>query len=117
MAAVLYVAGDATKSGDRPVSPSLNLFFSPLLAFAVAMFRNFSTCHPIFKLLKEHLKFIIAVEIRGRKALFAPVGVGHLSLTTGLSSTGIVEFLTKALQRHDLQRLPLYQPYEEEKHD
>ena len=94
-----------------------NLFFSPLLAFAVAMFRNFSTCHPIFKLLKENEKFIIAVETRGREVCFAPVGDGHLSLTTGLSSTGNIEFLTKALQRHDLQRLPLYQPYEEERHD
>ena len=60
------------------------------------MFRNFSTCHPIFKLLKEHLKFIIAVEIRGREVCFAPVGAGHLSLTTGLGSTGIIEILTKA---------------------
>ena len=60
------------------------------------MHRNFSSAHPIFKLLKEHMKFIIAVDTRGREVLIAPGGAGDVSLTTGFGSSGIKELLTKA---------------------
>ena len=79
--------------------PNLNLFSIVAFSsqpFAVAMHRNFSTPHPIFKLLKEHMKFIIAIDTRGRELLIAPGGAGDASLTTGFGSNGIKELLAKA---------------------
>ena len=35
--------------------------------FAVGMFRTLSTSHPIHKLLKENLKFLVAINTLGRK--------------------------------------------------
>ena len=62
------------------------------------MHRNFSAAHPIFKMLKEHMKFIIAVDTRGREVLIAPGGAGDVSLTVGFGSTGIAELLTKGFK-------------------
>jgi hypothetical protein len=44
----------------------LSLAHLTLEPFAVAMFNNFSPCHPLHKLLKEHLRYIIAINTLGR---------------------------------------------------
>ena len=90
--------------------------------FAVAMHRCLLPVHPIHKMLKEHLKFIISIDTLGREILTAPGGSADVSLTVGHGSDGLKELLAKAyknmswedfdypadLQRRDVMDLPGY---------
>ena len=51
--------------------------------FAVAMHRCLMPAHPVFRLLKEPLKFIISIDTLGREVLTAPGGSADVSLTVG----------------------------------
>ena len=48
--------------------------------FAVAMFRCLPPPHPIHKLLREYLQFVIAINTIGRYRLVAPVGLKYCKL-------------------------------------
>ena len=90
--------------------------------FAVAMHRCLLPVHPIHKMLKEHLKFIISIDTLGREILTAPGGSADVSLTVGHGSDGLKELLAKAyknmswedfdypadLKRRDVMDLPGY---------
>ena len=41
--------------------------------FAVAMYKHLPPCHPVYKILREHLQFVIAINTIGREKLLALV--------------------------------------------
>ena len=50
--------------------------------FAVAMYKHLPPCHPVHKLLREHLQFVIAINTIGREKLLAMVSF----ISSGLCS-------------------------------
>ena len=74
---------------------STHLFVEP---FALAMNRCLAPVHPIFKMLKEHLKFIISIDTLAREVLISPGGSGDISLSIGHGSAGIKQLLAKAFR-------------------
>ena len=54
--------------------------------------------HPIHKMLKEHLRFIISIDTLGREILISPGGSADRSLTIGHGSDGIQKLLAKTFQ-------------------
>ena len=69
--------------------------------FALAMHRCLAPVHPIYKLLKQHLRFIISINTLGREVLTAPGGSADVSLSVGHGSQGIKELLTKTFKEMD----------------
>ena len=90
--------------------------------FAVAMHRCLMPAHPVFRLLKEPLKFIISIDTLGREVLTAPGGSADVSLTVGHGSDGLKMLIAKYyktftyddldypedLRRRDMMDLPSY---------
>ena len=90
--------------------------------FAVAMHRCLMPAHPVHRMLKEHLKFIISIDTLGRKVLTAPGGSADVSLTVGHGSDGLKCLIAKFykrftyddlnypedLRRRDMMELPGY---------
>ena len=66
--------------------------------FALAMHRCLAPVHPIFKLLKQHLRFVISINTLGREVLIAPGGSADVSLSVGHGSRGVLELLKKCLK-------------------
>ena len=66
--------------------------------FALAMHRCLAPVHPIFKLLKQHLRFVISINTLGREVLIAPGGSADVSLSVGHGSRGVLELLEKCLK-------------------
>ena len=54
--------------------------------------------HPIHKMLKEHLRFIISIDTLGRDILIKPGGSADRSLTVGHGSDGIKKLLQKTFK-------------------
>ena len=63
--------------------------------FAVAMHRCLMPAHPVHRMLKEHLKFIISIDTLGREVLTAPGGSADVSLTVGHGSDGLKCLIAK----------------------
>ena len=61
-----------------------HLAFTHLLVepIAVATFRCLPPAHPLFKLLREHLQFVIAINVYGRDALIGLVSVSGVFVIT-----------------------------------
>ena len=90
--------------------------------FAVAMHRCLMPAHPVHRMLKEHLKFIISIDTLGREVLTAPGGSADVSLTVGHGSNGLKVLIAKFyktftyedlnypddLRRRDMMELPGY---------
>ena len=90
--------------------------------FAVAMHRCLMPAHPVHRMLKENLKFIISIDTLGREVLTAPGGSADVSLTVGHGSDGLKELIAKFyktftyedlnypddLRRRDMMELPGY---------
>ena len=73
--------------------------------FALAMSRQLSAAHPIFKLLKESFKNLIAIDTRAREFLISLGGSADSSMTTGFGSEGILETLRKAYEAYSYQQM------------
>ena len=69
--------------------------------FALAMHRCLAPVHPIYKMLKEHLRFVISINTLGREVLTAPGGSADVSFSVGHGSTGVKELLVKCYQEMD----------------
>ena len=69
--------------------------------FALAMHRCLAPVHPIYKMLKEHLRFVISINTLGREVLTAPGGSADVSLSVGHGSKGIQELLVKCYKEMD----------------
>ena len=69
--------------------------------FALAMHRCLAPVHPIFKMLKEHLRFVISINTLGREVLTAPGGSADVSLSVGHGSAGVKELLVKCFKEMD----------------
>ena len=71
--------------------------------FAIAAYRNLSSAHPIFRLLKPHLHGIVAVNVKARKSL---VNSGNNALTnimaTGRNVDKVLDNYYRKLSYEDL---------------
>jgi len=74
----------------------------------MATLRNLPSAHPVFKLLKRHLRYTLAINEGARQTLLAPGGVFDIFMATGGPSKGHVQLLTQAYARWNFadNRLP-----------
>lgn len=82
---------------------------------AMALFRNLPSCHPVHKILRQHVQLVIANNVLGREKLIAPGGAAERCMTLGLGSgensegrpSGFIEILSKSYQKFDYNDLDL----------
>jgi len=84
---------------------NVHLAFTHLIMepFAIAMFRCLPPVHPIHKLLRESLQFVIAINTVGRTSLISKGGAADAALSIGHGSDGMVELLQKSFENLDLE--------------
>lgn len=96
------------KNGDVQVSQfRTHLFLGHLIneSFQVALNRNFSPCHPVFKMMREHFDFIICNNVLARSKLIIPDGAADLAMTTGQGSKGMIELVEKSFKNFQYKDL------------
>ncbi|XP_056598343.1 polyunsaturated fatty acid 5-lipoxygenase-like [Triplophysa dalaica] len=64
--------------------------------FEVAMYRQLSPVHPVYKLLIPHVRFTIAINTRAREKLISEDG--FFSKTSSISAAGIEELMERAMK-------------------
>lgn len=64
--------------------------------FEVAMYRQLSKAHPVFKLLVPHVRFTVAINTEARKTLISEHGV--FSKISSISGDGIQELIKRAME-------------------
>lgn len=64
--------------------------------FGVAMFRQLSSVHPVFKLLIPHVRFTIAINTKAREQLICECGI--FDKANGTGGGGHVELVQKAMK-------------------
>ncbi|RYR26284.1 lipoxygenase 3, chloroplastic-like isoform X1 [Arachis ipaensis] len=74
--------------------------------FIIAAHRQMSVTHPIFKLLKPHMKYTLQINALARKALINGGGIIESDFSTGRYSTEIVSAAYKDWWRFDMEALP-----------
>ncbi|XP_050958773.1 polyunsaturated fatty acid 5-lipoxygenase [Labeo rohita] len=87
------------KSADFNVHQLLtHLLKTHLLSevFEVAMYRQLSAVHPVYKLLVPHVRFTIAINAEARKGLISEDGI--FSKISSLSGDGIKELMKRGLE-------------------
>mmetsp|Transcript_2922 Transcript_2922/g.4439 ORF Transcript_2922/g.4439 Transcript_2922/m.4439 type:complete len:1085 (-) Transcript_2922:650-3904(-) len=67
--------------------------------FAIATWRNLPSAHPIYKLLRPHLRYTVAINTIGRDSLIAPGGVGDRVLAIG--GGGHIDIMKSAFKTFD----------------
>lgn len=79
----------------------------------MATMRNLSSAHPLYKLLRRHCRYTLAINEGARETLLAPGGVFDMFMATGGPDQGHVKLLSAAWRRwvmddnhlpHDLER-------------
>ncbi|KAJ8418243.1 hypothetical protein AAFF_G00139520 [Aldrovandia affinis] len=71
--------------------------------FGVAMFRQLSAVHPVFKLLVPHVRFTIAINTKAREQLICECGL--FDKANGTGGGGHVELVQKAMKTFTYQSL------------
>ncbi|KAK7175681.1 hypothetical protein R3I93_000061 [Phoxinus phoxinus] len=64
--------------------------------FEVAMYRQLSKVHPVYKLLKPHVRFTMAINAAARDKLISENGI--ISKISSLSANGMSEVIKKAME-------------------
>jgi len=89
------------KNGDIQVSQiRTHLFYGHLISetFVIALYRNLSQCHPVFKLMREHFEFVLCNNVLARAGLIVPGGAADVSITTGQGSQGMTQLMSKSFK-------------------
>ena len=95
--------------------------------FVMAMMRNLSSAHPVYKLCKRHVDFTLEINARAREILLAKGGVFDEFVSIGGPEAGHLQLATKSyanwdmmmaalpvnLERRDVMELPKY-PFAED---
>nr|XP_055054311.1 polyunsaturated fatty acid 5-lipoxygenase-like isoform X1 [Misgurnus anguillicaudatus] len=71
--------------------------------FEVAMYRQLSTVHPVYKLLTPHVRFTIAINAEAREKLIGDDGV--FSRISSISGNGMEQLLGRAMETLTLKSL------------
>ncbi|KAA0702511.1 Arachidonate 5-lipoxygenase [Triplophysa tibetana] len=71
--------------------------------FEVAMYRQLSTIHPVYKLLIPHVRFTIAINTRARELLISENGV--FSKISSISAAGMEELMKRAMETFDYKSM------------
>ena len=74
--------------------------------FIIAAHRQVSVTHPIFKLLKPHMKCTLQINALAREALINGGGIIESDFSSGRYSTEIVSAAYKDWWRFDMEALP-----------
>ncbi|MED6130653.1 hypothetical protein PIB30_002767 [Stylosanthes scabra] len=74
--------------------------------FIIAAHRQMSAMHPIFKLLKPHMKCTLQINALAREALINGGGIIESDFSTGRYSTEIISAAYKDWWRFDMEALP-----------
>ncbi|KAL4394381.1 hypothetical protein AHAS_Ahas02G0146300 [Arachis hypogaea] len=74
--------------------------------FIIAAHRQMSVTHPIFKLLKPHMKYTLQINALAREALINGGGIIESDFSTGRYSTEIISAAYKDWWRFDMEALP-----------
>lgn len=74
--------------------------------FIIAAHRQLSAMHPVFKLLKPHLKHTLQINALAREALINEGGIIETDFSSGKYSTEIISAAYKDWWRFDMEALP-----------
>lgn len=74
--------------------------------FIIAAHRQLSAMHPIFKLLKPHMKHTLQINALAREGLINGGGIIESDFSTGKYSAEIVSAAYRDWWRFDLESLP-----------
>ena len=74
--------------------------------FIIAAHRQLSAMHPVFKLLKPHLKHTLQINALAREALINEGGLIETDFSSGKYSTEIISAAYKDWWRFDMEALP-----------
>lgn len=74
--------------------------------FIIAAHRQLSVMHPVFKLLKPHLKYTLQINALAREALINEGGIIESDFSPAKYSTEIISAAYRDWWRFDMEALP-----------
>ncbi|XP_043093214.1 polyunsaturated fatty acid 5-lipoxygenase-like [Puntigrus tetrazona] len=75
--------------------------------FEMAMYRQLSAVHPVYKLLMPHVRFTIAINAEGREKLISEDGV--ISKVSSFGEAGMVKLIHKAMEALTFKSLNIHE--------